>query len=199
MPASACICHPPNAARCKPSLEISTGASIRPCATSQANDVVRALITKRLCRQANPAWPAGFDVFEMAGPLHRGPRLVVRWRNRRGLWRLLARLGFAWDTTIRVDHRELAFTIGWRRRRLRAIDVANVFVTFDEDDDEGYWLMARDWNGEVHELVEVPSLEHARWLEARIELHLGLHHVREPDEVERIPPGSTMEVSPWTV
>lgn len=158
---------------------------------------MRALITKRLCRQANPAWPAGFDVFEMAGPLHRGPRLVVRWRDLRGIWRVLAWFGIVRVIAIRVDHRELAFTTGWRLRRLRAIDVANVFVTFDEDDDVGYWLRARDWDGEVHQLVEVPTLEHARWLEARIELHLGLAHVREPAEVERLPE-ETQEASSWS-
>jgi hypothetical protein len=162
---------------------------------------VRALITKRLCRQANPAWPAGFDVFEMAGPLHRGPRLVVRWRNLRGIWRLLAWFGIFKLSMIRVDHRELVASTGpfarWRRLRLRAVDVANIFVTTD-DDDEGFLLNARDWDGVVHELVEVPTLEQARWLEARLELHLGLHHVHEPTEIPRVPV-STMEVSPWSV
>ena len=137
---------------------------------------MRALIT----------WPSGFDVFEMAAPFLRGPRLVVRWRRRLSV------------TTLRVDARALVITAGlWRRnRRLASPDVANVFVTSD-DDERRYVLRARDWDGEVHELVTLETLEQARWLEARIELHLGLHHVAEPDEVARAPV-ETLEASSWS-
>lgn len=148
------------------------------------HDVVRILITKRLWRPANPAWPAGFDVFEMAGPLLCGPRLVVRWR------RLFS------VTTIRVDHHALVITTGLlrRSRRLPAPDLANVFVTRE---DEHFVLLARDWDGEVHELVELDTLEQARWLEARIEQHLGLDHIPGPGPVDT-PQTAALQVSSWS-
>ena len=125
--------------------------------------------------------------------------MTIRWHRRGLLARLLAWIGLVCVTTIRVDARELLVTTRpfarWRRRRVRAAAVANVFVTADEDHDR-FVVRVRDWDGEVHELVALPTLRHARWLEARIEHDLALHHVPEPTEVPPAP-GETLEVSSW--
>jgi hypothetical protein len=64
----------------------------------------------------------------------------------------------------------------WRRVRLAAPDVEQIFCIeeVDEDEDRTYHVCARDRWGKDHELAVVHEPEQAWWLEERLESHLGI-------------------------
>ena len=85
---------------------------------------------------------------------------------------------------MRADHDGLhwarvAFPGRVIRKTLAPSELAQLFVRDVVDDDEGiishsYELVARDYGGADHLVFYTRDPEKARWLEARLEQHLGM-------------------------